>query len=104
VIRGELLPVVHAGALLGEVGARPSRFVTVQSGQHRFALAVDDVVSVRAPAEAVASDLPPLLQGAAPDVVDTIELLDAELLFVLQAARLVPGTVWELLDGEKVPT
>jgi purine-binding chemotaxis protein CheW len=104
VIRGEPLPVVHAGVLLGDTRSRPSRLVTLRAADHRFALAVDEVVGVRALPADVVHELMPLLQRVAPEVVDTIRLLDAELLFVLNAGRLVPGTVWQMLDGEKVST
>jgi purine-binding chemotaxis protein CheW len=101
VVRGEPLPVVHAGLLLGESASLPARLLTLRAGDHRVALAVDSVMGVRALTNDVVRDFPALLQSAVPDVVDSIGLLDAELLVVLHAGRLVPDTLWQLL-GEMV--
>jgi purine-binding chemotaxis protein CheW len=86
-IRGSPTPVVEAGSLLDEK-TEPRRLVTLAVGSRRVALAVDRVLGVRTIAAAALSELPPLLQGAAGDVVSAIGMLDAELLFVLSAARL----------------
>jgi purine-binding chemotaxis protein CheW len=86
-IRGSPIPVVEAGPLLDEK-TEPRRLVTLAVGSRRVALAVDSVLGVRIIAAAAISELPPLLQGAAGDVVSAIGTLDAELLFVLSAARL----------------
>lgn len=90
VIRGAPLPVVDAGRLLGTDGARAKRFVSVNAGSRRVALAVDHVVGVRTVAPESLVALPPLLHVAESDVIAAIGLLDAELLLVLQSTRLLP--------------
>jgi len=100
VIRGVPTPVVDAARLLGvteeesDLAAAPAaggRFVTLRAGERPVALAVDAVLTVRALAEPSLHELPPLLRDAATDVVSAVSVLDAELLLVLRAARLVPG-------------
>src|ERR1700730_16243911 len=90
VIRGAPLPVVDSARLLGADDARAGRFVTVNAGNRRVALAVDCVLGVRAVAPESLHALPPLLHQADTDVIAAIGLLDAELLLVLRSARLLP--------------
>jgi hypothetical protein len=40
-----------------------------------------------------------LLSSASPEVIGRLEDLDAELVVVLRAGRLVPDEAWSLLDG-----
>jgi purine-binding chemotaxis protein CheW len=105
VVRGAPLPVIDLARLLGrhtashaghENSPAPGRFVTVRVGQPPVALAVDAVVGLRAlPTESLL-ELPALLGDAGSDAVASIATLDAELLLVLRAARIVPD---EILDG-----
>lgn len=100
VVRGAPIPVVDAGRLLGLDGEPPARFVTltVENGR-RIALAVDAVLGIRSiPPEAL-HELPPLLKQVESDTVSQIGMLDAELLMVLQSARLVPEDFWSRLDA-----
>jgi purine-binding chemotaxis protein CheW len=90
VIRGAPLPVVDSARLLGADDARAGRFVTVNAGNRRVALAVDCVLGVRAVAPESLHALPALLHQADTDVIAAIGLLDAELLLVLRSARLLP--------------
>jgi purine-binding chemotaxis protein CheW len=90
VIRGAPLPVVDSARLLGAHDARAGRFVTVNAGNRRVALAVDCVLGVRAVAPESLHALPALLHQADTDVIAAIGLLDAELLLVLRSARLLP--------------
>jgi len=92
VIRGESVPVVHLGALLGEsVGRGESgRFTTLDVEGRAVALAVARVIGVAELDPRTLSSMPPLLGGAAGDVVEALGLHDAALLLVLRAARLVP--------------
>lgn len=87
VIRGEPVPVVDGARLLTNAHAGPpSRFVSLELGERRVALGVDEVLGVRAVERL--RELPPLLAGAPADLVSEIGLLDQELLFVLREARL----------------
>jgi purine-binding chemotaxis protein CheW len=98
VIRGIPVPVIDAAALLGTShGSTPTRFITLRAGGRSVALAVAEVVGVRAINGASLQDLPPLLQEASRDTITAVGTLDTELLMVLQAARMLPESVWEAL-------
>lgn len=95
-LRGAPVPVVDAATLLGENRGPAQRYVTLAIGQRRVALAVGEVLGVRAvPAQSVQA-LPPLLQEAAADIVTAIGRLDADLLLMLGGMRLLPDTLWAL--------
>ena len=98
-IRGGPIPVVDLGALLG--GPDPekaTRFVTLRLDGRFVALAVGSVLGVQ-DLTGTMSSLPPLLADASAEAVSTLGVLDAELFFVLEAARLVPDSVWQSLEG-----
>jgi purine-binding chemotaxis protein CheW len=102
IVRGEPIPVVDAGALLGSIDeARPTRFVTLRAGQRRVVLAVSAVIGVRALPSVELHPLPPLLAAISGDIVSSIGTLDAALLVVLRAARLVPDAAWDALDANR---
>jgi purine-binding chemotaxis protein CheW len=96
-IRGEPVPVVDARRLLGVAGAAATRFVVVRAADRRVALAVDAVLDVRRIDTAALPGLPPLLGGARRDLVTAIGALDAELLVVLDSARVLPEDSWRAL-------
>jgi purine-binding chemotaxis protein CheW len=97
IIRGGPVPVVNLSCLLGVAIAQPTRFVCLKTERGRVALAVDYVEGVRAiPSESL-HELPPLFQCADSQVIAAIGMLDAQLLLVMQLARLVPDEVWETL-------
>ena len=95
VIRGTPVPVVAMPALFSADSGTSGRFVVVQTGSRRVALAVDEVFGIRDLGPAAA--LPPLLRDAARGTVEAVGALDSELLFVMNAARIVPGEVLESL-------
>lgn len=97
-IRGEPTPVVDLGRLLGvEEGAPITRFLTLRLGGRPVALAVAAVVGVRRLDELALAPMPPLLGHVAADLVEAVGALDARLLVVLRAARVVPEPVWPTL-------
>lgn len=101
VVRGEPVPVVDAGALLGEPGARsPTRFVSLRVGRRRAALAVDGIVGVRRVDEAALGAMPPLLRDSVAGAGRAIGALDEDLLLVLQTGRLVPEGAWRAIEGD----
>lgn len=58
-LRGEVLPVIALGAMLGLSGGEPSRIVVAESGELRAGLLVDEVLDVEElppPSEQVESD------------------------------------------------
>jgi len=95
IVRGVPVPVIEVAALLREeertvrLGSS-ARFVTVKLGDRTIALIVDSVVGVRSLAPDSFRELPPLLRDSELDVIGAIGTLDAELVVVLRAARLVP--------------
>jgi purine-binding chemotaxis protein CheW len=98
VIRGTPIPVVDAGVLLGtDEGAGSTRFVTLRTGQRQVALSVEEVLGVRSFPAASIADLPPLLRDAGSEVISALGLLDADLLFVLRAARILSDEAWRAL-------
>lgn len=98
IIRGAPVPVLDTATLLNAAttttDAGAARLVTVMAGTQRVALAVDSVLGVRSLAAEAMQALPPLLGDAA--VSARIGVLDARLLMVLEASRLLP-------DGLPVP-
>ncbi len=97
-IRGAAVPVVHAGALLGGGTTAPARFVSLKVGARRVALAVDDVVGVRA--LPVATELPPLLAATHAGIVAAVASADSTLLLILRASRLLSDEVWATFERE----
>jgi purine-binding chemotaxis protein CheW len=102
IVRGTPIPVVDAAVLLfGESESDVTRFVTLKVGSRRVALRVGAVLEIAAiPGDAV-NELPPLLQQAGDDVIAAVGALDADLLFVLAATKLVTDDVWTLADGQR---
>jgi purine-binding chemotaxis protein CheW len=99
-IRGTPVPVLDLGAMLfGSEPPSPTRFVTLRLEARRVALALEAVLGVRAFPGTLAS-LPPLLVDASSEAVSAIGSLDAELLLVLEATRLVPDSLWRGLAAE----
>jgi purine-binding chemotaxis protein CheW len=70
----------------------------VRTGKEQIALTVDAVLGVHRIADVSLRNLPPLLQDADNNVVSAIGTADAELLLVLNAARLVPDGLWSALN------
>lgn len=97
-IRGEALPVVDVARLLGIETTHPTRFVTIRVAERRIALSVDVVVGVRAIDEESVPELAPLLDSANAEMIAGIAERDGALLVVLRSARLVPESMWRLID------
>jgi len=91
VIRGVATIVIDGATLFGckpSASAR-SRFVVVRVGARTAALLVDEVSEVRSVAEADLGALPPLARSAGAGMIQAIGAVDAELVVVLEAAKLV---------------
>jgi purine-binding chemotaxis protein CheW len=110
IIRGFPTPVVDADRLIGPsslpsrpiVSPSPARFVSLKLGERTAALAVDAVLDVRSLPVETLSAVPPLLLGGDAQLVSVIGALDAKLLLVLEAARLVPDSVWSAIEATGV--
>lgn len=99
VIRGVPVPVLDAARLLGAPEGHTTRFITIRTGDRQVAFAVDDVVGTRMIPDSDLQALPPLLREACAKAVAAIGSLDAELLLVLNHARLVSEDLWAKLDA-----
>jgi purine-binding chemotaxis protein CheW len=97
-IRGAPVPVVDARKLLGVPGDAATRFVILRIEQRRVALAVDAVLDVRQIEVGALPALAPLLGSAQGDVVSAIGVLDAEMLIVLESARVLSDDAWRALE------
>jgi purine-binding chemotaxis protein CheW len=100
-VRGIPTPVVDAALLLGSAAShptQPTRFVTVKAGTRRVALAVGAVLGVVAIPSSLVDALPPLFEHAGLTAIDTIGVLDGELLLVLRHTRLVPDEAWDTIQ------
>lgn len=101
-VRGELVPVVDLALLLGgERGAAAGRLVLVRAGEHRLALAVDEVLRV-APL-AVGAKVAPLVSQALPEQVAALAVLDGAALAVLQSTHLLSQEEWASLTSSTAP-
>lgn len=100
IIRGMVMPVVNVARLLGALDIPPARYVTVRLGKRQVALAFESVTGIRELAAESAKEIPPLLRELDASAVAAITTLDAELLLVLQDARLVPESVWDAIDTQ----
>jgi purine-binding chemotaxis protein CheW len=104
VIRGAAVPVLDLGFFLEGRSEHPTRFVTVRTGKNHVALAVDSVVGLSLISPHSLRDVPPLLGDVAGNTVAAIGTLDAELLLVLDAALLVPESVWSAITASGEPS
>jgi len=103
IIRGIPTPVVDLGAVLGSANERAERFVTLRVGDKQVALSVHAVLGVRdLDAIITIQKLPPLLQRASKDVLETIGTLDEQVLMVLRAGWALPDEVWQALAAQEV--
>lgn len=101
ILRGAPVPVVDAGILLGvKEAASPTRLVTLRTGERQVALAVEEVLGIRALPPAHLLEMPPLLEGSADGAVAAVGALDTKLLLVLRAARLLPEAAWQTIKAE----
>jgi purine-binding chemotaxis protein CheW len=97
-VRGMPVPVVDLAALLEGRSARPGarRWLSVRVEARHVALAVDDVVGVRTLDDAAVRALPPLLRHAGDEGVVALGILDAQLLVLLGAARLLSDSTLQV--------
>ncbi|HEX7645277.1 MAG TPA: chemotaxis protein CheW [Burkholderiaceae bacterium] len=102
IVRGAVVPVLSlAGLLGGRDTERHGRYVSLRlaghAGERHVVLAVDAVLGIGdATGVKEAAGIAPLLSAAEHAAVTAIATHDTELLYVLQAARLVPDSVWPL--------
>jgi purine-binding chemotaxis protein CheW len=110
VVRGFPAPIVDAVRLLKPLVPSPpmiaspsARFVSLKLGERTAVLAVDAVLDIRPLAAGILADIPPLLRETGAEQMAMIGALDTHLLFVLEAARLVPESVWSAIKASEAP-
>src|SRR5579872_5471957 len=99
IIRGVPTPVVDLGMLLG-VSNASGRLVLLRLGERQVALSVSSILGIRDLDASTIPQLPPLLQNASKEVIETIGMLDAEILVVLRAGWALPHEIWQALGPE----
>ncbi len=87
-IRDAPVPVIDTERIVSDETTSATRFVTVRTGPRTVALAAEAVLGISAIAADKLGELPPVLRDA--DTIEAIGTRDAELLFFLRAARIVP--------------
>ena len=102
IIRGTATPVVDSGVIIGAPQCSGERFVMVRLGEKQVALAVDAVLGVRKIDLSTIPEVPPLLQRAPKDLIETIGTLDGQFLAVLRSAWELPEEVWQALTAQEV--
>lgn len=99
-IRGVAQPVIDVARVLGERDAPVLRYVTLQVGERRVALAVGAVLGTRTLNRDELQELPPLLRHAGHGTLTALGKIDAELLLVLDSAKLLPeDEILEAVDA-----
>jgi purine-binding chemotaxis protein CheW len=83
------------------ISSPSARFVSLKLGERTALLAVDAVLNIRPLAAGILADIPPLLRETGAEQMAVIGALDAQLLFVLEAARLLPESVWSAIKASE---
>jgi purine-binding chemotaxis protein CheW len=99
-IRGKPTPVVRLGAFFDAPQPTDGRFVAIRAGERVVALEVDSIAGI-GPLPGAAETLPPLLSNASAGALETIAVLDRELMLVLDSGKIVPEQLWNVLNGQE---
>jgi purine-binding chemotaxis protein CheW len=100
-LRDQLVPVLDLGRLLVGEPVRATRLLRLRIPSRRAALAVEEVAGVADIAPEMLQPLPSLLSGAPEERIVALGQRDAQVLAVLEAARLASSIT---LDGRRVTT
>ncbi len=100
IIRGAPVPVIDVGLLISDRPTRIERLITVRIGERTVALAAEAVPGIWTVEREKLDQLPPLLRDAAAETVSAVATLDAELLFLLRTANIVPEGFFQRLEAE----
>ncbi|BCJ92245.1 chemotaxis protein CheW [Terrihabitans soli] len=99
IIRGQPVPIVDVGRLIGGKASMCSRIVTVRLGARTVGLCADAVLGKQQIGRATLARLPPLLSRVATTAIDEVGTLDREFLFVLQGGCLIPEDILDCLEA-----
>lgn len=99
VVRGEAVPVVDLGMLVGEARAELGRFVRCRVGERTIALGVQRVLGVRTLDDATVRTSALLLERDGPARLMSLGTLDGELLVVLRSVRVLSESEFRAFDA-----
>lgn len=101
VIRGVSTPVLHLGMMLSGEDYRPGqRLVNVLISSRPVAFEVDEVLGVRRLSRTQLATTQPLVRGTLTNRIESLSVLDGELLAWLDAAKLVENELLDLVLSE----
>ncbi|MBL8950485.1 MAG: chemotaxis protein CheW [Myxococcaceae bacterium] len=104
-LRGRPAPVVDLARLFGSEGAAaPTRFVALRLSGRQLALAVTHVAGVRGVDPTTLEGVPAIAGELEASVTEHLGTADAELLVVLQATKLLPESVWQVMPPARSST
>jgi purine-binding chemotaxis protein CheW len=99
VVRGAPVPVVDSAILLGLASGRcAGRWVVLRAGARRVVLSVEAIEGIRDLTPEMMGPLPPLLRDAGAEVIAQLGTLDADLLVLLRAGRLLSESDWSTVE------
>lgn len=101
IVRGVPTPVVNLGMVLGMPDDAVSRFVALRLGNKQVVVSVKAVLGVRYFEKSATDVLPPLLQQAAMETIESIGTLDEQMLLVFRDSWMVPDVVWRKLATQE---
>ena len=102
VIRGQSVPVVDLGMLLGAAApAVAGRWVVLRLEERRVVLAVDAVWGVVLLDRSVLAAAPPLLRDARAELIATMGVMDQQLYLTLNSGRILADEVWSALTPQE---
>lgn len=103
IVRGAPLPILDLAKLLGSTDCVPiNRFVVVRLDSRRLAVAVESVPGLRELGCALLLSLARILDEADSPLIGAVGVSDQNLLFVLEAGRMVPDGLWQELESKMV--
>jgi purine-binding chemotaxis protein CheW len=100
IVRGVPTPVVDLGMVLGKGVGTNGRFVSLRLSDRQVVFSVRDVLGVQRLDDSQIEDLPPLLQEATNETIESIGTLDRQMLFVLRASWMLPDSIWRTLANK----
>ena len=101
IIRGAPVPVISGHYLLAGGTGSIGRWIVLRAGAHHVALGVDEVVGIHPLRRSDISAMPPLMRQSSAIVAD-MAALDGDLLLVLDASRVIPDELFDLLQMRRV--
>lgn len=89
VVRGAPVPVVDLGRIVNGAAVNATRLTTIRTAVGVVALALSEVIGIETMDGSALDGLPPLLRDTATETIAGIAARDTELVFFLQASRII---------------